>query len=277
MAACSELIYAELIDFTLFKALNDLAAGHDGLVEDPLRVCALNAQYAFVALLAVLFFVTGKYRSVNGRHGVVAAGFSALLALGVAHIVADLWARPRPYLAHPGAHLFIAPSPDTSFPSDHATAAFAIAIAIFLRHRKAGWIALAMATIISVARVAVGTHYPADVAAGAAIGAVAALVFWHPSVRQPLNRLADSPGGSTTASSSAAAPAQLRSKGVRPLHIVKGSDPFILLRGLTPWGEGDRCEAFPLHAAQAPGGSWRRHLSRLRPRERQAPDLSRRF
>ncbi len=194
MAACSDLIYAELIDFTLFKALNDLAAGHDGLVEDPLRVCALNAQYAFVALLAVLFFVTGKYRSVNGRHGVVAAGFSALLALGVAHIVADIWARPRPYLAHPGAHLFIAPSPDSSFPSDHATAAFAIAIAIFLRHRKAGWIALAMATVVSVARVAVGTHYPADVAAGAAIGALAALVFWHPSVRQPLNRLADYAG-----------------------------------------------------------------------------------
>ena len=139
--------------------------------------------------------MTGKYRSVNGRHGVVAAGFSALLALGVAHIVTDLWARPRPYDAHPGAHLFIAPSPDPSFPSDHATAAFAIAVALFLRHRAAGWIALVMAVVVSVARVAVGTHYPGDVAAGAAVGALAALVLWHPSVRGPLHRLADLSGG----------------------------------------------------------------------------------
>ncbi len=178
------------IDFTLFKAVNDMAAGHDGF-EDVLRVFALNAQYAFVALLAVLFLVRGKWRSVNGRHGVVAAGFSALLALAVAHLIADLWARPRPYLAHPDVHLFIAPSHDPSFPSDHATAAFAIAVALFLRHRKVGWVALALATVLSIARVAVGTHYPGDVAAGAAIGAAAALVFWHPSVREPLHRLAE--------------------------------------------------------------------------------------
>jgi undecaprenyl-diphosphatase len=178
------------IDFTLFKAVNDLAATHDGL-EDPLRVFALNAQYAFAALLAVLFLVRGKWRSVNGRHGVVAAGFSALLALGVAQLIADLWARPRPYLAHPDVHLFIAPSHDPSFPSDHATAAFAIALALFLRHRGVGWLALGLATVVSVARVAVGTHYPGDVAAGAAIGAAAALVCWHPSVREPLHRLAE--------------------------------------------------------------------------------------
>jgi undecaprenyl-diphosphatase len=145
----------------------------------------------FVGLLAVLFLARGKWRSLNGRHGVAAAGFSALLALGIAHLIADLWARPRPYVAHPDVHLFIAPSHDPSFPSDHATAAFAIAVAIFLRHRRAGWVALGLATVLSIARVAVGTHYPGDVAAGAAIGTAAALVLWHPSVRRPLHRLAD--------------------------------------------------------------------------------------
>jgi undecaprenyl-diphosphatase len=150
----------------------------------------LNAQFAFAALLAVLFLVRGKWRSVNARHGVVAAGFSALLALGIAHLIADLWARPRPYLAHPDVHLFIARSHDTSFPSDHATAAFAIAVALFLRHRGAGWLALGLAAVMSIARVAVGTHYPGDVAAGALLGTVAALLLWHPSVRRPLHLLA---------------------------------------------------------------------------------------
>ena len=179
------------MDSTIFDALNDLAIRHDSVVEDPLRFFAVDAQYLFVALLAVLFVTTGKWRSVNGRHGVMAAGFSALLALGIAHLIADLWARPRPYLAHPDAHLFIARSHDTSFPSDHATAGFAIAVALFLRHRKAGWLALGLATIVSIARVAVGTHYPSDVVAGAMIGAAAALIFWHPSVREPLHRVAE--------------------------------------------------------------------------------------
>ena len=179
------------IDLTLYKALNGYAYHHDGF-EDALRVFALNAQFAFLALLALLFLMRGKWRSLNARHGVVAAGFSALLALGVAQLIADLWARPRPYVAHAAdAHLFIARSGDPSFPSDHATAAFAIAVALLLRHRKAGLIALAMATVLSVARVAVGTHYPSDVLAGAAIGTLAALVLWHPSVRQPLHRLAE--------------------------------------------------------------------------------------
>jgi undecaprenyl-diphosphatase len=178
------------IDFTIFKALNGLAVGHDGL-EDPLRFFAINAQYFFIAVLGALFLARGKWRSVNGRHAVVAAAFSALLALGMAHLLADLWARPRPYLTHPDAHLFIPRSHDTSFPSDHATAGFAIAVALLLRHRKAGWLAVAMAVVMSLARVVVGTHYPGDVLAGAVVGTVAALVLWHPSVREPLHRLSE--------------------------------------------------------------------------------------
>ena len=59
------------------------------------------------------------------------------------------------------------------------------------RHRKAGLLALTLAVVVSVARVAVGTHYPGDVLGGAAVGTVAALVVWHPSVRGPLHGLAE--------------------------------------------------------------------------------------
>jgi undecaprenyl-diphosphatase len=129
---------------------------------------------------------------VNGRHGVIAAGFSAALALGAAQVISHLWERPRPYVAHAhAAHLFIPASHDPSFPSDHATAAFAIAVALFLRHRKIGVLALVMATVVSVARVAVGTHYPGDVAGGALLGTAVALALWHPRIRGPLHAFAD--------------------------------------------------------------------------------------
>jgi undecaprenyl-diphosphatase len=113
----------------------------------------------------------------------------------VAHLITDVWARPRPYEAHPAhTHLFVPASHDPSFPSDHATAAFAIAVALLLRHRKAGLLALGLALAVSVSRVVVGTHYPSDVLAGAAIGAMAALILWLPSIRGPLDRLADRAG-----------------------------------------------------------------------------------
>jgi undecaprenyl-diphosphatase len=178
-------------DFSLYDALNDFVARHDAL-EDALHFFAVDAQILFVALLAVLFFARGKHASRNGRHGVVAAAFSATLALGVAQVIGAVWDRARPYEAHPGdAHLFLTRSPDPSFPSDHATAAFAIAVAIGLRHRGAGVLAFALAVIVSIARIALGTHYPTDVVAGALLGTTAALVFWIPPVRRPLSRLAD--------------------------------------------------------------------------------------
>jgi undecaprenyl-diphosphatase len=179
------------VDLSLYKAVNGFAEHHDGF-EDVLRFFAQDAQYLFIALLAVLFLARGKWASENARHGVVAAGLSALLALGIAHLITGIWDRPRPYVAHPtDAHLFVSPSADPSFPSDHTTAAFAIAVAIVLRSRRAGYLALAMATILAVARVAVGMHYPSDVLGGALIGTLAALFFWIPPVRRPLHRFAD--------------------------------------------------------------------------------------
>lgn len=179
------------MDFSLYQSINGYAYKHD-LVEDLLRFFAVYGEYLFMALLGGLFLMKGKWRTSKGRRGVVAAGFSTAFALSAAQVVSHLLERPRPYVSHPAAaHLLIPVSHDFSFPSDHATAAFAIAIAILLRHRKAGVLALVMAVALSLGRVAVGTHYPGDVAAGALLGTAAALVFWHPSVRRPLGRLAD--------------------------------------------------------------------------------------
>lgn len=179
------------MDTSLYESINGFAAGHDGL-EDVLRFFALDAQFFFIGLLAILFLARGEWASQNARHGVVAAGFSAALALAIAQVISHLWERPRPYVAHPDiAHLFIPPSMDPSFPSDHATAAFAIAVSIFLRSRKIGLLALGMATILAVSRVAVGTHYPGDVLGGALLGTLCALFFYIPAVRTPLHRLAD--------------------------------------------------------------------------------------
>jgi undecaprenyl-diphosphatase len=177
------------VDLWLFKVLNGFAALSDGL-EDPFEFLANGAEVMFALLLGAAFVARGRFTSVKARHGVVAAGLSALLALAVAHLISGMWDRPRPFEAH-HVHLFVSASADPSFPSDHATAAFAIAIALLLRNRRVGWLALAMAAVISVSRVAVGVHYPSDVLGGAVIGTLAALALWVPPVRGPLHSLAD--------------------------------------------------------------------------------------
>ena len=177
------------MDLFLFKLLNGLAALNDGL-EDPFEFLANQAELMFVALLAVAFLAKGRLASVRARHGVVAAALSALLAIAVAHLISGVWDRPRPFEAH-HVHLFVTPSADPSFPSDHATAAFAIGVALLLRNRRIGWIALVMAAIVSLSRVAVGVHYPSDVLGGALLGALAALALWVPPVRGPMHALAD--------------------------------------------------------------------------------------
>src|SRR4051794_41586281 len=115
--------------------------------------------------MLVVAFVVG---SAGVRRAVVAAGLSAALALAIGKVLSRLVDRPRPFVAHAGhVHLFARHAADAGFPSDHATAAFAIAAAVFAHERRAGSVLLGLATLLAVGRVAIGVHYPTDVAAGA--------------------------------------------------------------------------------------------------------------
>ena len=80
--------------------------------------------------------------------------------------------RPRPFEVLPEADPLIVASVGTSFPSGHASMSVAGAIVLAsLAPRLAPLFAL-LAVFVTVSRVYVGVHYPLDVLAGAAIGAV---------------------------------------------------------------------------------------------------------
>src|SRR2546430_1845831 len=65
----------------------------------------------------------------------LASGALAYLFNQMIHIA---WDRPRPYESHAGVFHPHAHSTDASFPSDHASAAFGIAFAVFMFDRVAG-------------------------------------------------------------------------------------------------------------------------------------------
>jgi len=182
------------VDWSVLHALNNFMFRHDG-VEDPLLFYVNVSEALFIATLAVLFLAARGAAHAAWRRASLAAVLSAGLALAVGKVISELVDRARPFVADPhGVHLFAGHAADPGFPSDHATAAFAIAVAILLRKRGWGIAALVAATVLSLGRVALGVHYPSDVLAGAAVGSAAALALWAPPLRSRIDWLADAVG-----------------------------------------------------------------------------------
>ena len=163
------------MDYRIYHGINQFVFDHDWLG----RALSVLQTWA-VPVLAIATFGLWLLARPEGHRKWKLASASALasaaLALLIAQVIGKIWPRDRPFAAHPGAHVWGSRSHDPSFPSDHASAAFGIAFAVFLFDRVVGSIFIAAATFISVGRVFVGAHYPADVLAGALVGLGAALL-----------------------------------------------------------------------------------------------------
>jgi undecaprenyl-diphosphatase len=148
---------------------------------------------ALFGVLAVGLWLLSPPGDTRWKRACTAGLAAAALGLVVNQAISHLWARPRPYEAHHDIVPLLARSTDPSFPSDHATAALAIAFGVFFVSRRAGWFFLAFAVLVSASRVLAGMHHPTDVLASvvvaAAAGFAAARLAMGP-VLAPLIRLA---------------------------------------------------------------------------------------
>jgi undecaprenyl-diphosphatase len=126
------------MDWTILHALNNFLAQRDA-VEDPLLTFVNLSELLFLSTLVIICIAAYGERRKDWRRAAVAAGLSAGLGLLAGTLITDLIDRARPFVADPGGvHLFGSHAADSSFPSDHATAAMAIAVAILLRKRRWG-------------------------------------------------------------------------------------------------------------------------------------------
>jgi undecaprenyl-diphosphatase len=169
------------MDYSLYRAVNGLA-GHHAL-DELFEMISRGTAAVLVIMVALLFLVPWRTHRSERRIAAVTATLAAAISLTINQLISPAVDRVRPYLAHPAhAHLLIAPSHDPSFPSDHATGAFAIALAVAAYDRATGVVMLVLAALVSFSRVYVGTHYPGDVAGGLAVaGLVVALLVATPA------------------------------------------------------------------------------------------------
>ncbi|MGH7776238.1 MAG: phosphatase PAP2 family protein [Candidatus Dormibacterales bacterium] len=165
------------MDYRLEQLVNGPAGNH-AVLDRVMVWVASDLVYLFFAAV-VLWFLYGWWRGLHeDRRGAIAAGMALILALIVNAVVAAIWVRPRPFVAHPATvHLILLHGRDASFPSDHAAMTFAVATVLVLLHRRLGLLAFLAAAAVCYARVYVGDHYPGDVLGGAAVGAACGLVL----------------------------------------------------------------------------------------------------
>ena len=156
------------MNYHLFQIVN-AAAGRSDPVDDVFEWSAVWLIWALAATAAIP--VLARVRHGRAALGRVVASLGLAFAVGQA--VAALSTEVRPFQTHP-VHQLIPHAAGPSLPSDHATAAFAVAFAVgaFLS-RRWGVALSVLATLIGFARVWTGVHYPGDILAGALIAAAA--------------------------------------------------------------------------------------------------------
>jgi len=155
-----------ILDTSLFLSINHLL--HNELLD------ALAKFISGIGTAGIIWFILGVYvilKEEKRDHWF----FAPLLFAGVASwLIVEVFIKPmigrlRP-TAEMGAIIVGAGNDGFSFPSGHATIAFAMAVVLSQKEPKWKWVFYALAVLISFSRIYLGKHYPLDVIGGAIIG-----------------------------------------------------------------------------------------------------------
>ena len=160
-----------LLLFTLFNAAPGLAGWR-------LHGAVFAAEWVIliVPVGLVLMWTNG---AAGQREAAVQAFLAAVVALTMSKIIGLMWFHPRPFMAEIG-QTFLHHAPDSSFPSDHATSMFSVALALAMcqlrEARRFGMGLLALTFVVAWARVYLGVHWPLDMVAALVVSGLAAMV-----------------------------------------------------------------------------------------------------
>jgi undecaprenyl-diphosphatase len=114
------------------------------------------------------------------RRGILLALSAVILVLlvdSLATYLKSFFLRPRPHQSFIDLELLVQRPASSSFPSNHATNAFALATLISSYHRKLAAPCCDAAVLVAVSRVYLEDHYLMDVICGAVLGVASAFTF----------------------------------------------------------------------------------------------------
>lgn len=99
---------------------------------------------------------------------------TGILGVVIYKLLKRVFVRERPFITHETIDLAMTPLDRYSFPSGHTLHAVSFTWQLTALYPELGWVLVPLAALIASSRVVLGLHYPTDVLAGAAIGALLA-------------------------------------------------------------------------------------------------------
>ena len=169
------------LDILLLHAINGLA-GQSIFLDLAISKFALLNSFKTLPLIMCIVWLwfrqTSAGKQSRYRNGLACALIGMFVALVFSRLCQNIMPQmPRP-IHTPGLDIILPTGSDpnvlhgwSSFPSDHAAVAFAIAFGIARQSRPWGLFALAWAAfVICLPRIYIGYHYPSDIVMGALIG-----------------------------------------------------------------------------------------------------------
>jgi undecaprenyl-diphosphatase len=164
----------EHLNLYLFSIFN----AHAGLAGWRLSTSVVAAEW-LILLVPVVLMLLWLSGIPAERQAAVRAGGAVGVALAVNFACGLLWFHPRPFMAGVG-HTFLKHAPDSSFPSDHATIMFTVALVLAASSapgaRRLGSLMFPVALVVAWSRVYLGVHYPMDMAGALAVALVVTLL-----------------------------------------------------------------------------------------------------
>lgn len=154
----------------LFHIINGWAG--ESLALD--MVIVFGARYLIYVLFATAAICMGVLIWRRNWRPVILFVTTLAVAFGLLIVTSQLYPADRPFIEHDITQL-ISHDDTPSFPSNHMTSAFTIALAllVFTRYKKIGWTAIVVACAIGFSRIFAGVHYPLDILGAVAVGLVA--------------------------------------------------------------------------------------------------------
>jgi len=164
----------ELWNQNAFLAIN-VGANAPTIVIAIARVLASWAMYLTMILLICAWVRRGK----DVRFALLDAICAALIGLGIAQGIAAIWYHPRPFEIGLGRQL-LDHAAEASFPSDHATLMFSLAIPLLCRAESRRWGSglLLLGFAVAWSRIYLGVHFPLDMLGALGVAAFASFFIW---------------------------------------------------------------------------------------------------